>query len=785
MQPARSKHAHFSWSHLSWFRDLLSCTFLLGVFVVPALGAPEPVISSLDIRGMRIGGNTSLTLDGDQFGKAPRLLLPFAAKQTLKPGSTDKKAVFDVTLGNEVAPGYYHLRLVTEGGVSLPVIIGVDRLLQQPVATPVTELPVAVHGAIAGSAAAEIKFQGKAKQKMMIEVEAQRFGSKLRPVLHLYSAKKLQLAWSWGMPTLLGDTRLDVVLAEEGTYTVALHDAEYAAGAPSFFRLRLGSWSFIDQVYPPVVAKNQPVKVELLGPGPSITMDVAAPKGPELAPLSWPKDGNWSGPRPFISYSPFAELLQQPKKDQIQDLPAGLVGVSGRLATPYGEDRYKVPVTPGKKIRLEVFAERLGSSIDAALVVRDDKGAQLARGEDSPGTLDPVLEYSVPDKVTSIVVGVVDAQGRGGPRGIYRLVVDPKIPMKGVTAFTLNTTLPRLSLPVGGRAVVPILVDRQSYQGKIDLSCSLPPSVKLSGTTIPEGADGTLLTLERSESALDALVTSWRGQASDGTQQVAVVKGNPLEDLQPWLATEFAVAASDAKATEIAIDWRNLPPDARLMPGSKLPLPVKVTRDNSDKTTVKLTLITSQIVPLANNAPDPNKTLRQEKPIELPAKVSDGDLVALVPPTLSGPVYDVTVQAELLGANKKVLATAYAPVRRLALHIPIAVKLTGPNRIESALDAKKGTVFKIQGKIERDKDLKAEVTLALAGLPGGIKPDAATVKADATDFTLTVTLPPSIMPSELKGLKLTGSYAPDAKQPNIRVNTREIEVTLVVQAPAK
>ena len=36
------------------------------------------------------------------------------------------------------------------------------------------------------------------------------------------------------------------------------------------------------------------------------------------------------------------------------------------------------------------------------------------------------LDYTVPANVTSIIVGVLDAQGRAGPRGIYRLTITPQ-----------------------------------------------------------------------------------------------------------------------------------------------------------------------------------------------------------------------------------------------------------------------------------------------------------------------------------------------------------------------
>ncbi len=77
-----------------WVLMVLAALF----FASLSLHAAEPIIRTLDIRGLRVGGTTSLVLDGDDLGKAPRLLLPFAATQVLKPGSTDKRAAFDVTL---------------------------------------------------------------------------------------------------------------------------------------------------------------------------------------------------------------------------------------------------------------------------------------------------------------------------------------------------------------------------------------------------------------------------------------------------------------------------------------------------------------------------------------------------------------------------------------------------------------------------------------------------------------------------------------------------------------
>ncbi|MDB5306293.1 MAG: hypothetical protein JWO38_495 [Gemmataceae bacterium] len=754
-------------------RPFLFCLFL----AAPCLAA-EPTVRNVNVRGLQVGGTTTVVVDGDDLGKAPRLLLPFPAKQTLGPKSTDKQAAFDVALDATVAPGYYHLRVATEGGVSLPVVIGVDKLPQRALAAAPEQLPVALHGAVSGSTIAEATFVGKAGQKVVVEVEAERLGSKLRPVAHLYSAKKIQVAWSWCTPGLLGDTRLEAALPEDGSYTVAVHDAEYTGAAPGFFRLKIGQWSYTDHVFPPVVGKDTKA-VELLGPPAPVKVELAAPVGGEVIPLPWPKDGLWSGPRPFVEVSPRTEVVAAAATgEKPTDLPAGPVGVSGRLLKPFAEDRFRVPVTPGTKVRFEVFAERLRSPADVALVVRNEMGAEVVRVEDGPNTLDPVIEYAVPDKVTAVVVGVIDSQGRGGPHAVYRLSVDP-VAAIAPADYQLTTPAQRIALPIGGRAIVPVFAERRGYAGRIDLTADpLPAGVKLDGAAILPDADGALVTVVGGGTSGDATVTTWRGRGVNGLVRPVRLKGHPLGKLQPWLATELAVAPTTAKAGEFAVDWRGLADTAGLVPAVKFALPVKVTRTDPN-TAVRLTLLTSQLPPLVNNQPDLARTIRPEKPIELAAKVSDGEVVALLPPDLPSPEYDVAIQAELLTPDKqRVLATAFTPVRHLTVRMPIAVKLTSPARIEVKVDPKMPPTFEVKGEVVRSEGFAGDATVTLAGLPPGAQAAPAAVKAGATAFAIKVTLPAATAAGEVKGIKLSATAATDPKQPNVLVKSRDIELTL-------
>src|SRR5262249_16325515 len=158
--------------------------------------------------------------------------------------------------------------------------------------------------------------------------------------------------------------------------------------------------------------------------------------------------------------------------------------------------------------------------------------------------------------VTSIVVAVVDSQGRGGPRGVYRLTVDAVTPGTGPRDFRLFTPAGRVAVTKNGGRGMPLFPEPRGHSGRIQFAAGgMPAGGKASGQTIPTGADGTLVTMEPGESPVAAAVTTWHGRGTTGPERPVSVKGHPLERLQPWLATEFAVAQSATKTGEFSIDW--------------------------------------------------------------------------------------------------------------------------------------------------------------------------------------------------------------------------------------
>lgn len=815
-----------AWSALAGF----------AVIAPRAAQAAEPVVRNVDIRGLQIGGRTTLTIDGAELGAAPTLLLNLPGAQIERAeGNSPTKAVFHVQLGGDVVPGLYQFRVATDEGVSAPTVLSVDSLPQVAFAAKIERTPVALHGSVNGSTTLETQFTGKAGEELTIELESQRLGAKLRGVVHLLDGKRQQLAWSWPSRLLGGDARLTAKLPADGVYTIQIHDAEYGPPAPSFFRLKIGAWHRAELAFPPVIERNKTTSIELLGNLPVSKVDV--PAGGERAAVAapWPTGVVASGPRLPVLVSRMVERVEGPPSADVNaiqpaDPPTGFplpLSFSGRLLGADEQDRMRLQVAAGAKIRCEVFAERLGSPLDAVLVLQDEKGAQVARADDGPNTTDAQLEYTVPANVSQVVAVISDAQQRSGPDCIYRFMVTvvtpppPPTPTQpaagqgqaqaqaagGGTAaasgsaatsatqdldYRLLTTVDRVNVGRGGRAVLPMVVERRGYDGPIRVVVAgAPQGLSFDSVEIPAGADGCLLPVagqvEPIAGAQTATIVSIAGVVPDGQpisgeRRIVEWDAHPLGDSQPWLRSELALSFA-APTKGFQIDWNNLPDDRALLLGGKTTLPVKIVRPEGEATPVRLTFVTAQNVPRVNNNPDPNRSLRLEKPIEIAADKSDGELVVLVPAELSSAAYDVAVIAELLSKDKqKVLATSVTPVRRMKTQYPFELQLAAGS-VEQTLDPKAATTVNFMGRVERRGDFTGDVTIAATGQPGGVKIDNVVVKSGASDFTVAVVFPPKFAAGDVGGIKLTASGVPDTARPNPPVRTREIALSIKLAPP--
>lgn len=775
------------------FRRTLSfCLVLTLGLLLTASAEAAPKINKLSLRGLQAGGVTNLVIEGSDLLPEPRLLLTApVARLTIREGATASRLEAEIALDGRTPSGIYLLRAASAGGISDPVAVGIDNLAQIEFAPQAAVSNVAMSGALSGSTVAGTTINGKKDQRVVIEVESRRLGANLNPTIHLYDARRKQLAWSQGLAHLAGDARIDTRLPADGVYTIELHDALYRGEEPGFFRLKIGDFHYASLVWP--LAAQLGLQTTFQFAATDLPADTKAaatwnrPAGPpwNYQPAPWPADlPLLSGSRPVVMVTDSPEVVEAPAGDKLQEIPAAPVGINGRLEQPGQQDRFRLAVTPGQQLRFDVQARRAGSPLDGVLSIQNEQGAELAANDDRPGTSDPGLDFKVPDGTQALVVALRDLEGRGGPDFIYRISVAPI----GVPDFTLSLKEDVFLVPKDGVFLARVRVERDGYNGPIKLEASnLPPSVSVTGDEIPAGATQALVTFSAPGlSAVQSVATMVGSSTEGGTvvRRPVITPRNTLNKLQPWLAGEIGMAVTGPNGLNLV--WDLFSADTRLAQGTVLPIKLRVTRPDGQAGAVRLNLLTTQIAPRkkvkVNNVdrevPDTDRTIRFEGTPTIAAGQNEVDARILLPADLPQIAYDLAIEAELLAAdNKKVVATVYTPARRLSTVAPIAIELASSAPIETR--AGLGPTGSLKGKLRRVAGFTSPVSLSLTGLPKGVPAPSIAVAADQTDFDVPLSLPYGTPAGDL-GVKLVGTSQLNPKDANSVVRSGEVSVALKV-----
>lgn len=628
-------------------------------------------VTSVSPRGLQVGGTTLLAIEGQGLPADPRVLLSLdGARQQLKPGGTSERCEIEVTLPDDVPADIYLLRISGDGDLSSPLAIGIDAAPQLPLAEEIAELPVALHGTLTGTATPRTTFQGSKGQSIVVEVEAQRLGAKLNPVVLLLDARGLQLAWSSGDDALSGDARLEVVLPEDGRYTVQLQDAVFQGESPGHFRLKIGSLHYASMTLPLAVQRGEQARLSLADSNIPADVDVLlrTASAADWAPAPWPDLDLTSPTRPAVRISEYPELVEE-ASPEVQPLPAVPVGVSGRIAEPREEDVYRLSVSPGEKLRVDVLARRAGSPLDGVLTVRSPQGQTIATSDDREKLVDPGLDFEVPGQLTEVHVALRDLAGRGGPRYLYRIAVTPA--EQGDFALQLEES--NLIVPSGGHRLVRVRADRAGYDGAICLRFNqLPFGVEAAGMWIAAGVNEAIVELHAAGSGDHPVHTRLDGAGMATTSpgiRAAQVSAAP-DVWRPWLRSELAMAVGPPAPVRLTWSDSGRPTLPR---GGTWTTQLHVSRSPGATGLLRLSLVSTQAMPKKKvmqdgkevEVDDVERTIRLAEAVELPADVDQAELAILVPDDVPARSYDLALRAELLEAEgETVIATVSSGVLR-------------------------------------------------------------------------------------------------------------------------
>jgi len=764
---------------------LVSFSLILSWLSSVSLAAPT--IDNISLRGLTIGQPTTIVIDGSDLLPDPKLVLPVkVASQTIKPDATANRVEVTVVVDGSVTPGIYSLRVASGKGISSPIAVGIDKLPQQPLTAEIGSLPVALHGSVAGPQIVQTRFQGTKGTPIVLDCEAQRLGSNLKPIVRLYNDRGTQLAWSPPKNAIGDDARCEVVLPTDGTYTIELHDRLYRAGMPAFFRLKVGTLQYADVAWPLGVSAGTKTPLKFIGGNVAgaAEFDAAGIGAPGERSAAVPAADTFTGAAPKIVVSDFPELTESPPvAGQLQSLAAAPVGISGILAAAGEEDKYLLEVQPGQNLRFDVLAHRAGSPLDGVLSIRNEQGQQLAANDDRPTSSDPLQDFSVPAGVTKLQIAIGDMQKRGGNDYVYRIeVVD-----LGRPDFELSVDSPTVNLPAGAMQVIPVEIERRAYGGAIELAIEgLPAEIKVENTVVPPGATIALVSITAPAAAPVSGAARIIGKSIESpvpVVRVARTEDAPGGKYQPQLLDEIGFAV--AEAAPFGFAWQPASDDA-LPLGGKLPAKVQITRAAGVTGNVRLRLVSSQPMPQKKveqpqqprrrrgrqvpkqTVDDVDRALRLEGMPQFGADQAEPTVNILVPGDLAKQSWDVAIVAELLSPdNKNVLAAVATPVRRLTAIAPFTIELAGAPKVDGR--AGLGETGKFTGKVHRRPGFAGPLTVTLAGLPKELPPPITVVPADKSEFELKVVFPFGSKPGEIANLKLvaiTDANKTDAARSN-------------------
>ena len=724
-------------------------------------------LESVSPRGLQINAKTRITLNG-QFDSNPRvdLDIPGIYEQEII-AANGKQIVVDVTVNRQVPAGIYPLRVVTDSGISNGLVVGVDRLQQLAFQNQVDSLPVALHGNLSGDQILKVKFTGEADQPVVIDVEGQRIGSKLRPVLRLLDADGKQVASARPSENIAGDARLVTKLPTTGEFEIQLHDVVYKAPQPGWFRLKIGPLKFADLVFPPAISAESQgsVQYELSNLSTPVRVPAQPNSNHTTIRVPWPDDQQafYTGMAPRVVLSNFgtAEYLEEDVVGRTNlEIP---IGISGQLLKPGEEDAYSFQVAPKSKLRFDVRSQRLGSPLDAVLVITTKDGKQLGRSDDQAATRDPGMDLTIPADVEEVVVRISSLIQQHGHDTIYRLTVEPSR-----SQWKLGTSLDHLTVPAGSRQVIPLDVDRGGSKGSLDLRLptALESVLKLESHRIfPEDEIG-LLSIRSDQASRGVFRATVAGYDSTAPSAAPVV----FLSSAPFPGSEYQPEQRDLltlrvnQPAPISIDWSDPEKLERLMlaRGTQQSLPLTVKRGDPQGGKIRLSLVTTQKPPTKkeNNkqVPDLNRMLRIEASPLLSADQDSMTLKLIAPVDLPLHSWGFTIRAELLSEDEKqVKSTAYAPVVRAPTIAPLTLQGEFPESLTLVAGASEAT--EIKGTVERHADFAFPVQVTLQGLPKEVKLPPVTVESEEMEFTIPLTIDAETKAGEFKEVRLVAQFS--------------------------
>ncbi|MCI0705381.1 MAG: PPC domain-containing protein [Planctomycetia bacterium] len=543
---------------------------LLAVFFAAgyATAQPGPQLLSVFPPGAKAGSTVEVTFGGHGFdgqeklffsekGFEAELVGTVPAPKQPQQGRPSTFVKFKVTVPKDIASGTLDVRIVSKNGLSNPRAFVVSNMTDVNETEPNNdvgqaqkiELDTTVNGIIGANTDVDyVTFKAKAGQNIVVYCLSSSLDGRLSmPDLIVVSSTGKQLASNRGYRA--GEAVLDFQAPTDGDYLVRLSQFAYSSsGFDHFYRLTVTTGPWVDAIFPPTRSDNHTIFGRNLN-GAKPTGHFNRPDGRPLDSLSYSalarkpfkpeiRSTGIVSPRAasldawatgttdglLVLGTNAGELILDNEKNTTADSPQEVkvpCDVAGRIAKKNERHWYSFEANKGEVWTLEVFAERIGSPVDAYFILTDDKGKVIVELDDGADSLSPNQFYTkgddparyrfvVPNDGTyKVMVSTREAGTQFGVRDQYVLRIAKENPDFRVAVMPLSPFLPEGgTLPKGGAVLFSVFVFRfDGFNDSIELTASdLPEGVTCPPQVIGPGQTRGTLVLVADKDAED-----WEG----------------------------------------------------------------------------------------------------------------------------------------------------------------------------------------------------------------------------------------------------------------------------------
>jgi hypothetical protein len=508
----------------------------------PQVATRQPQLNTVFPMGIQPGQMLRLEIQGEFLDGAKQLLFENSDVSGSMISATFTKALVDVSVSPEAAPGPRRFRLASEHGISNTVLFRVSRwptpVEKEPNDDLDSPMPVTSPALISGRLQTDqdvdlYRFHAGAGERLQFNVLGARNGTNADVSLAILYPDGREVVHDEGR--FIWDPYLDHTFEAAGDYIAAITLTRMPAGGQSRsdlnYQIAIGHSPFFWSVFPvgarlgssseltlrgDFLPAGAPVRFSAAGLSSAsqaiqgtlgercssgdyrLPVKVSPAAEPGVYDLGINDESGTLAPLKFV-VGDLAEVAEAEPNDTVVQTQAltGAVTVNGRMDRDGDEDLFRISVEAGTSLLFQVDAEKYGSLLDSSLALLDGRGKVLASNDDAKWlgralNRDAMLSFKFKDS-GEYLVKVSSLFRRGGPDHFYRLTVRPAAP-----DFMLSLGTDRPSVQHGEKGKIGVSVSRlNEFKGEVRVEITgLPEGVTAKTLVIPGDQESGSIELE-------------------------------------------------------------------------------------------------------------------------------------------------------------------------------------------------------------------------------------------------------------------------------------------------